>query len=78
MLKTADLPALEAAPAQTAPLALPEIKTVETDFDRFKARRARFVESLKSAGDRQCHGHLKDGDRVCFVGLGDEIRDGGA
>ena len=50
----------------------------ETDFDRFKARRAKFVESLKSAAGRQCHGQLTDGDRVCFVGLGDEICDGGA
>lgn len=62
-----------------APLAVPEIPVVETEYDRIKANRDKLFDALKAKGDKQIFGALQDGeDMFCVVGLGDAILRGRA
>lgn len=64
---------IETTKAETAPLVTPEIPTVETEFDRIKARRLEFAAALRENAARQIKGKLSTAIGVCFVGLGNEL-----
>jgi len=61
--------ATTSAPDAPTPMKMPELKTAETDRDRFARNRAKIVENLRAKAHKQITRKLFDGrGGMCFVG----------